>query len=769
MNNLQQFSSVVRPLGSSNAECGYCKGSRAYLLSIVEGNSSSTQPSTTTTPATSTTDQQRQENNNNNNEGNSSSASSCCSSPASTTTTTTTTTTTVSSSRSYGMLAERLSPKAYEDFCYRGWRRSGIHLYKPDNFASCCPTLTIRCNVNQFIPTKSQSKILRRLRTLSHPPINTITTTTLSTTSNHPRRQTSIHHDGNHPTLPVQNPSDLTTGNHIPPSTTSTPIMEIIATFQEMTRLAFAVMCRSNILPSDITIPPIVYRVKPSTKVQQKNRILILTCNICAILAGRNHDQGIPREKLLDALLTQLQRQVVETTSSSSTATTTALSSSSEVQMTTKTLSQVLSIDSHPQSGYIIVAIQYEEQEDEHTKLSTQKGRRNGSHMSLDDINDPGDDLVSNGIASKNVADSPPTSPVTEASQDKLGKWYQQTTGRPLRADQRDLSIVTLTAYESALNPKVHELYMLYQHRVHQDPNPLQAKEEDNGNSINNDNDDNRNGENEDVITREIANFDWGSHCPPHFVEQVTEMLHSYLSPHPIHIQGALLSNYFDFYHFLVESPFSASGQTGTTTSDSLELEGCHHQQYWIGDVLIGVGVVDILLNGLSSVYFFYHPDTARSIIPLGKLASLKEIEYTRDVLRKPYYYLGYYIESCQKMRYKADYYPSELLCPIHYEWVDSQSAIPKLQATLRGVCALVNDNRSTTTTRIGRDDDTPTTLFGPDSDLSRIPLDIRVGIPITLDMLNEDGKNQLRPILQEYYQAAGPEISRMCLLKLVG
>lgn len=28
------------------------------------------------------------------------------------------------------------------------------------------------------------------------------------------------------------------------------------------------------------------------------------------------------------------------------------------------------------------------------------------------------------------------------------------------------------------------------------------------------------------------------------------------------------------------------------------------------------------------------------------------------------YYYMGYYIHTCPKMRYKADYTPSELLCP---------------------------------------------------------------------------------------------------------
>ncbi len=28
------------------------------------------------------------------------------------------------------------------------------------------------------------------------------------------------------------------------------------------------------------------------------------------------------------------------------------------------------------------------------------------------------------------------------------------------------------------------------------------------------------------------------------------------------------------------------------------------------------------------------------------------------------WYYMGFYIHSCHKMRYKADYMPSDLLCP---------------------------------------------------------------------------------------------------------
>jgi len=34
------------------------------------------------------------------------------------------------------------------------------------------------------------------------------------------------------------------------------------------------------------------------------------------------------------------------------------------------------------------------------------------------------------------------------------------------------------------------------------------------------------------------------------------------------------------------------------------------------------------------------------------------------------YYYMGFYIHSCPKMRYKGKLSPSYLLCPETYEWL---------------------------------------------------------------------------------------------------
>ena len=46
------------------------------------------------------------------------------------------------------------------------------------------------------------------------------------------------------------------------------------------------------------------------------------------------------------------------------------------------------------------------------------------------------------------------------------------------------------------------------------------------------------------------------------------------------------------------------------------------------------------------------------------------------------YYYMGFYIHSCPKMRYKSQYDPSYLLCPETYEWFSVTECNPKLDTS---------------------------------------------------------------------------------------
>ncbi|GMY33329.1 arginyl-tRNA--protein transferase 2-like [Fagus crenata] len=108
---------------------------------------------------------------------------------------------------------------------------------------------------------------------------------------------------------------------------------------------------------------------------------------------------------------------------------------------------------------------------------------------------------------------------------------------------------------------------------------------------------------------------------------------------------------------------------------------GSFHQQYVIDGRLVAVGVIDILPRCLSSKYLFWDPDFA--FLSLGKYSALQEIGWVTENQNYcpslQYYYLGYYIHSCSKMRYKAAYHPSELLCPLRYQWIPFDIARPLL------------------------------------------------------------------------------------------
>ncbi|XP_063730986.1 arginyl-tRNA--protein transferase 1 isoform X3 [Eleginops maclovinus] len=109
---------------------------------------------------------------------------------------------------------------------------------------------------------------------------------------------------------------------------------------------------------------------------------------------------------------------------------------------------------------------------------------------------------------------------------------------------------------------------------------------------------------------------------------------------------------------------------------------GSFHQQYWLDDRIVAVGVIDILPTCVSSVYLYYHPDFAS--LSLGSYSALREIAFTRQLQKQSpklcYYYLGFYIHSCPKMRYKGQYRPSDLLCPETYTWVPIEQCVPMLE-----------------------------------------------------------------------------------------
>ena len=76
---------------------------------------------------------------------------------------------------------------------------------------------------------------------------------------------------------------------------------------------------------------------------------------------------------------------------------------------------------------------------------------------------------------------------------------------------------------------------------------------------------------------------------------------------------------------------------------------------------LLAVGLCDACPESLSSVYFYFDPDESRRGI--GNFGVLYEIQAAAR-LGLPYYYLGYWVDGCASMEYKADFGPAEVLHP---------------------------------------------------------------------------------------------------------
>jgi arginine-tRNA-protein transferase len=79
---------------------------------------------------------------------------------------------------------------------------------------------------------------------------------------------------------------------------------------------------------------------------------------------------------------------------------------------------------------------------------------------------------------------------------------------------------------------------------------------------------------------------------------------------------------------------------------------------YFVGERLVGVGYVDRLLDCMSAIYYFYDPDLReRSLGTFNVLCLLEECKRARF----KYLYLGYYVEGCRSLQYKANFKPNQI------------------------------------------------------------------------------------------------------------
>ena len=77
--------------------------------------------------------------------------------------------------------------------------------------------------------------------------------------------------------------------------------------------------------------------------------------------------------------------------------------------------------------------------------------------------------------------------------------------------------------------------------------------------------------------------------------------------------------------------------------------------EFFEGEQLVMVSVMDELTDVLSAIYTFYDPNLEHR--SLGTYAILWQLKYAQS--RKiPYLYLGFWVQNCNKMNYKSNFKP---------------------------------------------------------------------------------------------------------------
>ncbi|KAG8825715.1 hypothetical protein FRC17_008559 [Serendipita sp. 399] len=149
------------------------------------------------------------------------------------------------------------------------------------------------------------------------------------------------------------------------------------------------------------------------------------------------------------------------------------------------------------------------------------------------------------------------------------------------------------------------------------------------------------------------------------------------------HIHKEIEKKASSFEHFLCDTCLVSTPipYNGTPPSHLPRYYGTHHQLYRIDGELVAMSVLDILPNCVSGVYFMYASKWEKC--QLGKLSVLREAALVREMyatgLKELKWNIGFYIQSCQKMRYKGDYSPSYLLDTESYSWYPLSECTPLL------------------------------------------------------------------------------------------
>lgn len=455
----------------------------------------------------------------------------------------------------HGLLAHSLTVYDYQDLLDRGWRRSGCFLYKPEMETTCCPQYTIRLKADDFVPSKEQLRVSRRMQRYLD-----------GTWDGQKQQLVDISDSLQECTHADEQPSSSQTQSLGTKVGQSSKEEELLDNLSEQIDLAMQSLVKSGELPSDIQFPKgVVKKVSQAKKrkLVEGSEDLLYTSNISFQTAA------------------VLRRAKSDGKSVSLPGPDKSSSDVNESDLSPKTIAEKLANELQQLA-----------------KINELSLRACNGHINFySAVNDAAHNGEQHSVALSNRASIRHENEVHDAIPEKMQRAKRQ---------------LEICLKRSSFDPEEFALYKRYQMKVHNDE-----------------------------------------------AHKVTES---------------------SYRRFLVDTPLIYVSSTGDNTVPPCGF-GSFHQQYRVDGQLIAVGVIDILPKCLSSKYLFWDPDLA--FLSLGKYSALQEISWVKENEHHcpslQYYYLGYYIHSCSKMRYKAAYRPSELLCPLRYEWVPYDIAKPLL------------------------------------------------------------------------------------------
>lgn len=133
--------------------------------------------------------------------------------------------------------------------------------------------------------------------------------------------------------------------------------------------------------------------------------------------------------------------------------------------------------------------------------------------------------------------------------------------------------------------------------------------------------------------------------------------------------KNSCTEKYYALYQSYIDSKHAGSSMSPTSPEQMSYLWQANwlkiqFLEQYLGDQLVAVTVVDCTPDAFSAVYTFYQTGHA---LAFGTLAILALIEQAKAETIQ-FVYLGYYIQHCQKMNYKAKFLPQQRF--IAGEWL---------------------------------------------------------------------------------------------------